>query len=126
MRRYDHSSQVDYMKIFDFCTPDEIDGYIKNANYVITQESAGIGTKCLKFRTKFIVMPRDYEFGELPAKSDMKEDLHLRLEEMGFTKVVTNVDELEESILNIDRIKTGFKFDNKLAIETLYSLMEEK
>jgi UDP-N-acetylglucosamine transferase subunit ALG13 len=114
------------IKIFDFCTPDEIDEYIINSNYVITQESAGIGTKCLKFNTKLIVMPRDYEHDELPAKSDMKEDLHLKLEEMGFTKVVTNVKELEAAILQIDQIKTGFKFDNQLAIQTLKSLMEEK
>ena len=66
----------DHVEIFDFCTPEKIDELILNAKYVITQESAGIGTQCLKHKTRFIVMPRDYQYGELPDKSDMKEDLH--------------------------------------------------
>lgn len=110
---------------FDFCTPDKIDQLIQNAGYVITQESAGIGTKCLKYNTKFIVMPRDYQYGELPAKSDMNEDLHIRLEEMGYTKVVHNRSELENAINHIDQLKTGFHFDNRLAIDTLTRLIEK-
>ena len=115
----------DYLEIFDFCTPDEIDQYIKNAEFVITQESAGIGTKCLKLKTPFLVMPRDYQFRELPAKSDMKEDLHLKLEEMGYTKVVTNRSELERAIRQIGDIKTGFMFDNRRAIAALNRLIGE-
>ena len=115
----------DDAEVFDFCTPEKIDEYILNAKYVITQESAGIGTQCLKSGTRFIVMPRDYRYGELPTKSDMKEDLHYKLEEMGYTKVVTNMHELEQAILNIDRLKTGFNFNNDLAISTLHKTMEE-
>ena len=114
----------DYLEIFDFCTPEEIDKLIINAKYVITQESAGIGTKCLTYKTKFIVMPRDYNYGELPAISDMEEDLHLQLEKMGYTKVVNNGSELEKAITEIDNLKVGFTFDNKLAIETLTRMME--
>lgn len=114
----------DYLAIFDFCTPERIDKLITNAKYVITQESAGIGTKCLKHKTRFFVMPRDYEHGELPAKSDMNEDLHFKLQEMGYTKVVHNVTELEEAINNISSIKSGFSFDNTLAIDALTRLME--
>jgi hypothetical protein len=40
----------------------------------IGKESAGIGTQCLRANTRFIVMPRDYQYGELPAKSDMNEN----------------------------------------------------
>ncbi|MBW2109202.1 MAG: hypothetical protein JRI36_11145 [Deltaproteobacteria bacterium] len=112
------------MEIFDFCTPSEIDGYIKNAEYVITQESAGIGTKCLKSNTKFLVMPRDYKYDELPAASDMKEDLHLKLESMGYTKVVSNTFELHDAVTKIDQLKTGFVFDNTLAIQTLQKAIE--
>jgi len=115
----------DDVEVFDFCRPEKIDELILNARYVITQESAGIGTKCLKYRTKFIVMPRDYQYGELPAKSDMKEDLHYKLEEMGYTKVVRNTNELEQAITNIERLKTGFNFDNSLAISILHKVMEE-
>lgn len=114
----------DHMEIFNFCTPEKIDELIKNAKYVITQESAGIGTKCLKYKTKFLVMPRDYKYGELPAKSDMNEDLHFKLEEMGYTKVVHNVSELENAINRIDDLKTGFNFDNRLAIATLTKIVE--
>lgn len=112
------------VEVFDFCTPQMIEDLILNARYVITQESAGIGTQCLKYRTRFIVMPRDYKRGELPAKSDMKEDLHHKLEELGYTKVVRNTTELEKAVLNIDTLRTGFRFDNNLAIQTLKKIVE--
>ena len=115
----------DHVEVFDFCMPEKIDELILNARYVITQESAGIGTQCLKNRTKFIVMPRDYQFGELPTKSDMKEDLHCKLEELGYTKVVSNTTELEKAIVNIDRLKIGFDFNNSMAISQLQKTMEE-
>jgi UDP-N-acetylglucosamine transferase subunit ALG13/ribosomal protein L33 len=115
----------DCVDVFDFCGPEKIDELILNAQYVITQESAGIGTQCLKYRTKFIVMPRDYQFGELPTKSDMNEDLQDRLEEMGYTKVVRDTTELEKAIVNIDSLKTGFEFNNSMAISNLHKAMEE-
>jgi UDP-N-acetylglucosamine transferase subunit ALG13 len=115
----------DHVEVFDFCGPEKIDELILNAKYVITQESAGIGTQCLKYSTKFVVMPRDYRFGELPTKSDMKEDLQERLEELGYTKVVKNTSELEHAIVNIDSCKIGFNFNNKLAISNLHKAMEE-
>ena len=114
------------MDIFDFCPPEKIEDLIMNSKYVVTQESAGIGTICLKYQTKFLVMPRDYKHGELPAKSDMKEDLHLKLEEMGYTRVVNDTLEMKNAITQLDNIKTGFDFDNKLAIETLTRYMEGK
>jgi beta-1,4-N-acetylglucosaminyltransferase len=115
----------DCVEVFDFCGPEKIDKLILNAQYVITQESAGIGTQCLKHKTKFIVMPRDYQYGELPAKSDMKEDLQDKLEELGYTAVVRNTNELEKAIMCLDSIKTGFVFDNSLAIAKLHNIMEE-
>ena len=113
------------LEIFDFCAPDKIEDLIRNAKYVVTQESAGIGTICLKYRTRFLVMPRDFSYGELPAKSDMNEDLHFKLEEMGYTKVVNNLPEMREAIAELDSVKTGFEFDNTLAIKTLNQFMEE-
>jgi UDP-N-acetylglucosamine transferase subunit ALG13 len=115
----------DHVEVFDFCMPEKINELILNAKYVITQESAGIGTQCLKYRTKFVVMPRDYQYGELPTKSDMKEDLHLKLEELGYTKVVTNTEELEKAIANIEKLKIGFNFNNSLAIQTLRNIIEK-
>ena len=121
-----HSKYLsDQIEIFDFCTPDEIDDFIRNAKYVITQESAGTGTKCLKYKTKFLVMPRQYKFGELPSRSDMDEDLHLKLQELKYTKVVNNIYELELAIHQIDKLKTGFHFDNQLAIISLTKILEE-
>jgi beta-1,4-N-acetylglucosaminyltransferase len=114
----------DYFEVFDFCMPEKIDKLILNASYVITQESAGIGTQCLKYKTKFIVMPRDYQYGELPTKSDMKEDLHYKLEELGYTKVVRNTNELEKAIKNMETLKVEFNFNNSLAISTLHKAME--
>jgi len=114
----------DCVEVFDFCSPEAIDKFILNAKYVITQESAGIGTQCLKHRTKFIVMPRDYQYGELPTKSDMKEDLHLKLEELGYTRVVSNAEELEKAIVNIEKLKVGFNLNNDLAISALQKIME--
>jgi UDP-N-acetylglucosamine transferase subunit ALG13 len=113
------------LRIFDFCSPDEIDNLILKARYVITQESAGIGTKCLKFNTRFIVMPRDFRYGELPVKSDMNEDLHMKLEELGYTKVVHDARQLQEAIRDCQSIRTGFTFDNTLAVSTLKSVLEE-
>jgi beta-1,4-N-acetylglucosaminyltransferase len=116
----------DLVEIFDFCTPEKIDELILNAKYVITQESAGIGTQCLNCRTKFVVMPRDYDYGELPTQSDMNEDLHCKLEELGYTKVVTNASELEQAIINIESCKTGFDFNNTLAIANLHKAVGDE
>lgn len=115
----------DCCEIFDFCPAENIDELILNASYVITQESAGIGTQCLKHKTPFIVMPRDYRYGELPTRKDMQEDLHFRLEELGFTRVVNNIHELEQAVLSIPELKTGFVFDNSLAITNLHKALEE-
>jgi beta-1,4-N-acetylglucosaminyltransferase len=113
----------DVMEIFDFCSQQEMDNLIFNSKFIITQESAGVATKCLKMEKKFIVMPRDYQYGELPTKSDMKEDLQYKLEEMGYTKVVTCAEQLEAAINNINEIKTGYLFDNCLAIKKLNNLV---
>jgi len=114
----------DLMEIFDFCSQREIDELILNSAFVITQESAGVVTKCLKMEKRFIVMPRDYAYGELPTKSDMKEDLQYKLEEMGYTKVVNNIDQLEEAINTINDIKMGYNFDNNLAIIKLNNIVK--
>jgi UDP-N-acetylglucosamine transferase subunit ALG13 len=118
--RYDFRN----LAMFDFCSADQIDGLVVNARYVITQESAGIGTKCLKYKTPFIVMPRRFEHGELPARGDMKEDLHLKLEELGYTKVVNDSTELREAVRQAESLKTGFVFDNTLAVSTLKAALE--
>ena len=112
------------MEIFSYRPPTAIDDLIRNASYVITQESAGIGTKCLKYNTRMIVMPRDYSHGELPAKSDMNEDLHYRLQEFGLAFVVADVEELRAAIRNLDKLKVGFIFDNSLAVAKLKELVE--
>lgn len=105
-----------HMEIFNFCQFEQIDNYIQNAKFIITQESAGICTKCLRYNKKFVVMPRDYRFKELPSKSDMKEDLQYKLQELGYTKVVKNINELSMAIEKIEELKTGFKFDNSNAM----------
>lgn len=115
----------EWVEAFDFCGPEKIDNLILNAQYVITQESAGISTQCLNYKTPFIVMPRDYQYKELPTRSDMKEDLHEKLEELGYTRVVRNINELENAIVNIDQLKTGFEFNNSIAISNLHKAMEE-
>lgn len=112
------------IEIFDFCSADEIDKYILRSKYVITQESAGLATRCLKLNKKFIVVPRDYKFKELPTRSDMEEDLHYKLEELGYTKVATNLNELEYAIKNLDKLKVGFEFDNTYALEILMRFIE--
>ena len=115
----------DIMEVFNVSSLEKTNELIMNAHYVITQESSGIGSQCLKCGTRFIVMPRDYQYGELPTKSDMKEDLHHKLEELGYTTVVTNTSELEAAIENIGNLKTGFDFNNTLAISLLKKVMEE-
>ncbi|MDR3598830.1 hypothetical protein, partial [Clostridium sp.] len=115
----------DKMEIFNFCSQKEIDELILNSAFIITQESAGIVTKCLKMKKRFIVMPRDYSYGELPSKNDMKEDLQFKLEEMGFTKVVNNTEQMEIAIKNIDKIKTGYHFDNCSVVKKLKKLVSD-
>jgi UDP-N-acetylglucosamine transferase subunit ALG13 len=112
------------LEIFSFRPPAVIDDLIMNASYVITQESAGIGTKCLRYNKKMIVMPRDYDRGELPAKSDMNEDLHVRLQELGYAFVAQDAAELKSAIGNIPALKVGFPFDNRPAIAKLRALIE--
>jgi beta-1,4-N-acetylglucosaminyltransferase len=116
--------ESNFMEIFDFGSQQEIDNLIYNSAYIITQESAGIVTKCLKMKKKFIVMPRNYSYGELPSKSDMEEDLQYKLEEMGYTKVVNNAEQLETAIKNLDNFKLGFNFNNCLAIQKLKELVD--
>ncbi len=111
--------------VFDFCSAEAVDELIRNARYVITQESAGIGTQCLRHKTPFIVMPRDYRYGELPTKSDMKEDLHEKLAELGYTAVVRSAQELERAVLAVDSLRTGFVFDNGPALSLLQKALEE-
>ena len=113
-----------HLKIFDFCPAEEIEELIKNATYIITQESAGIVNKCLKYGKPFLVMPRDYSFQELPSKHDMQEDLQYKLEELGFTKVVTNMEELTLGIQNIDKLKTGFEFNNNEVVNKLNTIVK--
>jgi len=119
----DYKSEI--LEIFNFCNSDQIDEYIQNAEFVITQESAGIGTKCLKYKKRFIVMPREYAFGELPSKADQQEDLQDELEKQGYVKVVRNLAELRFAIENIQQLKVGFLFDNSLAINKLTELVEQ-
>ena len=114
------------MELFDFCSVDKIEDLIKNATYIITQESAGIGNKCLKYGKRFIVMPRDYALKELPSKHDMEEDLQNKLEEMGYTKVVTNLEELTGGVQNIDKLKTGFEFNNTKAVDKLNAIVNNE
>ncbi len=117
---------TDVMEIFDFCSPARIDDLILNAKYVITQESAGIVTKCLKFRAPFMVMPRDYALGELPTESDMREDLHLKLAELGYTHVVRTPEDISAAIGRLGGLKMGFTFDNSLAIRKLAEMIERR
>lgn len=114
-----------YAEVFDFCSPDRISELIFNAKYVINQASAGIGTLCLRYQTRFIVMPREYRYRELPTPRDMNEDLHHEIERLGYTKVVRNTHELERAVQNIENLKVGFSFDNSRAISVLHKVMQE-
>lgn len=114
-----------YAEVFDFCSPGKIAELILNAKYVINQASAGIGTLCLRYQTRFIVMPREYQYGELPTPRDMNEDLHHELEKLGYTNVVNNTDELERAVRNIEDLKVGFNFDNSRAISMLHKIVQE-
>lgn len=69
-------------------------------------------------------MPRDYRHKELPTKSDMNEDLHYKLADLGYTYVVHDKEQLKAAVENIDRLKTGFSFDNSRAIAILRDLVE--
>ena len=112
-------------EVFDFCSPEKISELILNAKYVINQASAGIGTLCLRYQTRFIMMPREYQYRELPTPRDMEEDLHHELERLGYTKVVTNTYELEMAIRNIESLKVGFSFDNSRAISALHEVVQK-
>lgn len=114
-----------YAEVFDFCSPGRISELILNAKYVINQASAGIGTLCLRYQTRFIVMPREYRYGELPTPRDMNEDLHHELQRLGYTKIVNNTDELERAVRRIENLKVGFNFDNSRAISALHKVVQE-
>jgi hypothetical protein len=43
---------------------------------------------------------------------------------LGYTKVVRNTHELEKAIVNIDSLKTGFDFNNDMAISNLHKTLE--
>jgi UDP-N-acetylglucosamine transferase subunit ALG13 len=114
----------DHLEVFDFCPPGVIDDLIQSAAYVITQESAGIGTKCLRSGTRMIIMPRDFRWGELPVRSDMNEDLHWRLRDMGYAYVVHDLDGLRQAVGALADLKVGFRFDNTGAVAKLRAMIE--
>jgi beta-1,4-N-acetylglucosaminyltransferase len=114
-----------HVEVFDFCSPEKISELILNAKYVINQASAGIGTLCLRYETRFIVMPREYQYHELPTSRDMEEDLHHELERLRYTKIVRNIYELERAVKNVEGLKVGFSFDNSRAISALQKVMQE-
>jgi hypothetical protein len=44
---------------------------------------------------------------------------------MGFTKVVTTLEELKSAIQHMNTLKAGFNFDNSIAVTTLSNAIEE-
>ena len=56
----------------------------------------------------------------------MKEDLHLKLEEMGYTRVVNDTTQLEAAIQDIDALNSGFEFDNRKALSIIRNELEAK
>ena len=55
----------------------------------------------------------------------MNEDLHHKLEKLGYTKVVTITNELEKAVQHIEDLKVGFSFDNSRAISVLHKIVQE-
>ena len=113
-----------YCDYFDFCSLEEIEDYIKKAKLVVTQESSGVVSTCLKYQTQFIIVPRVSTLGEIPP--GITEDLHLHLEEMGFTHVVNNVNDLPEIIKLQSEKPKKIQLNNKKMMNILNALISTK
>ena len=87
------------MKIFKLISMEEMNNYIKEANYIITHGGVGSIIAGLKNKKKVIAVPRYQKYGE--HVNDHQTQIIKNFDEKGFIKGIAEVSELENAIREI-------------------------
>lgn len=82
-------------------TPDEIKHYYQIASAFVIHGGFGTLSEVLDLGKPVIVVPRTFDNGE--AVNDQS-DISIKLDNMGYVKCITNLDELEQTLLNIHQL----------------------
>lgn len=117
----------DNMQIFDYVPKEELEKYIKNANFIITH--AGVGTifDCLKQNKKVIAVPRLSKYKE--HNNDHQLQIVNEFSKENLLIPVYEIDELESAIKKIKRFKPSkYESNNQNMIKLVenYIDMNEK
>ncbi len=106
------------MKVFDYVPKDELEKYIKNANFIITH--AGVGTifDCLSKNKKIIAVPRLSKYKE--HGNDHQLQIVDEFGRRGFIIPVYEMDELENAIKKIPQFKPNqYESNNKNMVKLI-------
>lgn len=91
------------MEIFDLVPSDELNEYVKKANYVITHGGVGSIVTCLKMNKKVIAVPRYHKYGE--HVNDHQLQIIQTFDGQGFIKGLQSVEDLEKTIKELPDFK---------------------
>ena len=101
-------------KYFRFTSKEEIEGLYETARVVVSHAGVGSIISTLKHSKPGIVVPRRKEYGELV--DDHQVEIARELEKERRIKVVWNMEDLEETLKNIDTSFQLQRSDNRLNI----------
>lgn len=111
------------MKIFDYVSKKKLEGYIENANYIITH--AGVGTifDALKRNKKIIAVPRLSKYKE--HNNDHQLELVEEFSKQNFILPVYEMNELESAIKKIKTFKPKkYESNNKNMIKLISNYID--
>ena len=111
------------MKIFDYVSKKKLEGYIENANYIITH--AGVGTifDALKRNKKIIAVPRLSKYKE--HNNDHQLELVEEFSKPNFILPVYEMNELESAIKKIKTFKPKkYESNNKNMIKLISNYID--
>ena len=91
------------MEIFDLVPSNELNEYVKKANYVITHGGVGSIVTCLKMNKKVIAVPRYHKYGE--HVNDHQLQIIQTFDGQGFIKGLQSVEDLEKTIKELPDFK---------------------
>lgn len=86
----------------DFIAANEFENNLKNSSLVIMHGSASTIVKLIKYQKKVIAIPRQKDLNE--HVDDHQFQIVNSYEKLGFIKAVYNIEDLENTIKNIDSI----------------------
>ena len=112
------------MGIFDLCSMDEFDKYIKECDLLITHGGVGSIVAGLNNNKKVIAVARLAKFGE--HINDHQIQIINKFNDEGYILGVTKMSELEDAIINSDKFKPKkYKSNTANMIKLVEELIEK-